>query len=319
MPNAGPDPQVERFRDDLLKLMPGHPSDGEGLALAVSGGPDSMAMLWLAAGAFPGQVSAATVDHGLRAEARDEARMVARWCRDHAISHAILTPDQPIGGSIQASARAARYDLLHRWRSEQGLGWLLTAHHADDQRETVLMRLNRSSGVGGLAAVRARNGAVLRPLLGWRREELAAIVAAQHLPHAQDPSNSDERFDRATMRNRLAAVDWIDPLAVARSAAACADAEEALGWMTEQLAQEHIRPDGEGGFTLSRWDFPMEIQRRLAAYMLAMAQPDAPAPRGETLDQALAQLRAGRKVSIGNWLLSGGPLWSLRPAPPRRQ
>ena len=245
--------------------------------------------------------------------------MVAGWCAYQNIPHAILTPEQPINGSVQAAARAARYALLHRWRQAQGLDWLLTAHHADDQRETVLMRLNRSSGVGGLAAIRARNGAVLRPLLGWRREELAGIVAAQRIPHVEDPSNRNERFDRVVMRGHLAGVDWIDPIAVSRSAAACADAEEALAWMVEQLAREHVCADGEEGFTLNRWDFPMEIQRRLVAHMLAMAEAGAAVPRGDTLDQALAQVRAGKKASIGNWLLSGGALWSLRPAPPRRQ
>ena len=278
-----------------------------------------MAMLWLAAHAFPGRVMAATVDHGLRPEGRAEAVMVADWCASQHIPHMILMPDHPISGSIQAAARTARYDLLHRWRQEHGLDWLLTAHHADDQRETVLMRLNRSSGVAGLAAIRGRNGSVLRPLLSWRRAELAAIVEAQGIPYVLDPSNRDKRFDRVAMRQRLEDADWIDPVAISRSAAACADAEEALLWMTEQLARQHIRTDEEGGLSLSCWDFPMEIQRRLVVHMLTMAEAEAILPRGETLDQALVQLRAGKKASIGNWLLSGGPSWSLRRAPPRRQ
>jgi len=318
VPNAAPEPLIGRFRDDLDTLTEGQAGKGAALAVAVSGGPDSMALLWLAARAFPGQVRAATVDHGLRPEARAEAEMVAAWCCEQRIPHAILTPDRPIGGSVQAAARAARYALLHGWREREGLAWLLTAHHADDQRETVLMRLNRSSGVGGLAAIRARNGAVVRPLLGWRRAELAAIVEAQALPHVQDPSNSDERFDRVALRKRLEAVDWLDPLAVSRSAAACADADAALEWITAGLAQAHVHPDGQGGFTLDRWDFPVELQRRLVARMLAMADLGEPAPRGETLDRALMLVRAGRKASIGNWLLSGGALWSLRRAPPRR-
>lgn len=322
MPNAAPDPSIERFREAVYALIGGPVAADAGarpeLAVAVSGGPDSMALLWLAARAFPGQVQAATVDHGLRAEARAEAEMVASWCRNAGIAHVILSPDTPIDGSVQAAARVARYALLHRWRREQGLDWLLTAHHADDQCETVLMRLNRSSGVGGLAAIRACHGAVLRPLLGWRRAELAAIVAGQGLPCADDPSNRDERFDRVAMRNRLAGVDWIDPLAVARSAAACADADAALCWMVAQLARDHVEADGAGGFTLSRWDFPTEIQRRLVSHMLSMAEPGATAPRGETLDRALTRMRAGKKASIGNWLLSGGGLWTVRPAPPRR-
>ena len=107
--------------------------------------------------------------------------MVAQWCAGRGIPHATLSPSSPITGSIQASARAARYALLHQWRQERALGWLLTAHHADDQLETLLMRLNRSSGVGGLAGIRARNGTVLRPMLSWRRAELMEIARAQGL------------------------------------------------------------------------------------------------------------------------------------------
>ncbi len=317
MPNAAPEALFGRFRDDTGALIGAEQYEKAVFGVAVSGGPDSMALLWLAAGAFPGRVRAATVDHGFRPEARLEAEMVARWCDAAGIPHEILSPAEPIQGSLQASARAARYDLLHRWQARQGVGWLLTAHHADDQLETVLMRLNRSSGVGGLAGIRARNGVVLRPLLGWRRAELAAIVAAQGLPHVEDPSNRDERFDRVAMRNRLAGIDWIDPLAVTRSAAACADAEEAIAWMVEGLVARHVRKDAEGGVCLDRHDFPREVRRRLLVHMLALAEPGAAPPRGETVDQALVHLSAGRKVTIGRWLLSGGEAWTLCLAPPR--
>ncbi|MGE4409898.1 MAG: tRNA lysidine(34) synthetase TilS [Sphingobium sp.] len=317
MPNAAPELLFGRFREDIGALISAGHSEKPVFAVAVSGGPDSMALLWLATRAFPGQVLAATVDHGLRPEARAEAEMVANWCAQAGIPHAILSPVTPITGSLQAAARAARYDLLRRWREEQGGDWLLTAHHADDQLETLLMRLNRSSGVGGLAGVRARNGAVLRPLLGWRRAELAEIVAVQRLPHVHDPSNRDERYDRVAMRNRLADVDWIDPLAAARSAAACADAEDAIGWVIDRMMAEHVHK-GEGEtLRLDRHDFPREIQRRLLARMIALLDPGAASPRGETLDQALVQLFRGKKATIGRWLLSGGEVWTVCPAPPR--
>lgn len=319
MPNAPPDPAVARFSDDIAALIGRKRHDGDRFGVAVSGGPDSMALLWLAANAFPGRVEATTVDHGLRPEARAEADMVACWCGPASISHAILSPPKPIAGSIQAAARQARYDLLHGWREERKIDWLLTAHHADDQLETLMMRLNRSSGVGGLAGVRARNGAVLRPLLGWRRAELAAIVDAHRLPHVDDPSNCDERFDRVVLRNRLKHVDWIDPLAVARSAAACADAEEALQWTVDGIAAGHMRHGEDGTVLLDRHDFPREIRRRLLARMIALAEPDGSPPRGETLDQALVQLCRGKKAAVGRWLLTGGEIWTLRPAPPRRR
>lgn len=315
MRNAAPDAAVDRFRDGVERLSSAGADARYGIA--VSGGPDSMALLLLASQAFPGRVEAATVDHGLRAASRDEAAMVADWCQRQDIPHAILTPDVPIIGSLQASARAARYALLERWRVDRRIDWLMTAHHADDQLETILMRLNRGAGVAGLAGVRRRNGAVLRPLLGWRKADLIALAHASGLPFVEDPSNSDARFDRVNMRRRLADADWLDPVAAAKSAAALAESEEALNWMVSELADRHIMKDGDA-IILQSTDFPREVQRRLVLRMIAEAGGMAQAPRGDTLDDALARLEQGGKASLGDWLLSGGARWILRPAPPRR-
>ncbi|WP_197976342.1 tRNA lysidine(34) synthetase TilS [Sphingomonas sp. CFBP 13720] len=131
------------------------PTPDRPLALAVSGGPDSMAMLALATAAFPGSIVAATVDHGLRADAADEAAMVARWCAAHAVPHATLTADRPpAGASLQAQARRLRYALLGDWALHTDATALATAHHADDQAETFLMRAARASGPAGLAGIR---------------------------------------------------------------------------------------------------------------------------------------------------------------------
>ncbi|MEZ5684135.1 MAG: tRNA lysidine(34) synthetase TilS [Novosphingobium sp.] len=151
--------------------------------------------------AMPERIAAATVDHGLRAEAPSEAAMVARLCGELGVPHATLRVT--VGeGNVQSNARAARYAALADWMERDGLGALATAHHADDQAETLLMRLNRGSGVPGLPVVRAwlcvpgTRLALLRPLLGWRREDLARIVSDAGIVAAQDPSNSDDRFDR---------------------------------------------------------------------------------------------------------------------------
>ncbi|HYJ81999.1 MAG TPA: tRNA lysidine(34) synthetase TilS, partial [Allosphingosinicella sp.] len=208
---AAPHPDlVSRFRLDLEAV--GRAGAGP-VALAVSGGPDSLALLLLAHAARPGRVSVATVDHGLRPESADEAAAVARLCGGIGVAHAILPARvQSEGEGLQAAARKARYAALAAWMDERGLGLLLTAHHCDDQAETLLMRLARGSGVAGLAGVRAigtvpGSGGRLRlgrPLLGWRRSELEAVVAAAGIEPARDPSNSDERFDRVRIRRRLA-------------------------------------------------------------------------------------------------------------------
>jgi tRNA(Ile)-lysidine synthase len=194
---AEPAPElVDRFRRDLAAVG----FDGAPIGIAVSGGPDSIALLLLAAAAFPGIVSAATVDHGLRPEAADEARFVARLCASLGIPHRILGADVDTGrASVQRAAREARYRSLQDWLAEAGIGCLATAHHADDQAETLLMRLLRGAGVGGLSGVRARTCVpvpgsdivLVRPLLGWRRTELATIVAAAASERTSgDPASS---------------------------------------------------------------------------------------------------------------------------------
>lgn len=285
--------------------------------VAVSGGPDSMVLLDLMLRAFPGQVEAATVDHGLRAASAGEAAMVADWCRARTVPHEILHPQAAVRGNVQHWARAQRYALLEGWRGARGLDWLLTAHHADDQLETLLMRLNRGAGVSGLAGVRARQGAVLRPLLGMRKAALLAHAENMGLPHVEDPSNSDPRFDRAALRATLAGVDWIDVEAAGRSAAALAEAEEALDWIVDGMEARHVQADA-AGLSLDRTDLPRELLRRLLLRMLARLQPDAPPPRGEAIDRVIAAAQQGGQVSIGHAVLKGGERWTLRLAPPRR-
>lgn len=285
--------------------------------IAVSGGPDSMALLLLAAAAFPGRVAAVTLDHGLRAASADEAAMVARWCAEQGIDHDIVSPDAPVAGNVQAWARGQRYARIEVWRAARGIDWIMTAHHADDQLETMVMRLNRGSGVGGLAGVRGRAGRVIRPLLGVRKAALQALADAQGLPHVHDPSNVDPRFDRAVIRSALAGAEWLDAEAAARSAAALAEAEAALEWSVSDLAARHVRAEGRG-YRLDRTDLPREYLRRLVLIMLERATPGAPPPRGDSLDRAIALAVNGGQASLGGWLLRGGSAWTILPAPPRR-
>jgi tRNA(Ile)-lysidine synthase len=276
-----------------------------------------MALLHLAAAAFPSGVEAATVDHGLRPESASEAEFVARQCAVMDIAHATLRPPHPIRGSVQSAARAARYALLHDWRVARGIDWLMTAHHADDQLETLVMRLNRGSGVSGLAGIRARQDGLLRPLLEFRRSELEAYCRQVGLRHVDDPSNGDERFDRVRVRKHLAQTDWLDPLAAVRSATALADSEDALSWVTDRLHGDHVVVS-DGAQILKCTDLPRELLRRLLARMVHDCAPDQQQPRGESIDQAIIQLCRGKKVSIGACVATGGTRWTVCLAPPRR-
>ncbi|MGB7655807.1 MAG: tRNA lysidine(34) synthetase TilS, partial [Novosphingobium sp.] len=184
------------------------------MGLAVSGGPDSLALLLLAQVALPGRIAVATVDHGLRAESAVEAALVAQLCAALDVPHLTL-PVKLEPGNLQSQARAARYAALGEWLVREDLAALATAHHADDQAETLLLRLGRASGVAGLAGVRARGLVpgtglpLLRPLLGFRRSELGDVVAAAGWQAVDDPSNRDDRFDRARIRKAIAGADWL--------------------------------------------------------------------------------------------------------------
>jgi tRNA(Ile)-lysidine synthase len=206
----------------------------------------------------------------------------------------------------------------------EGLGLLLTAHHGDDQAETLLMRLNRGSGVAGLAGVRAAGPVpgddsglrLCRPLLGWRRRELEAIVSAAGIEPAQDPSNSDEAFDRARLRRRMGEARWLDPAALARSAALLAEAEAALEWSAGRLFRERAET-GERWVALNPHDLPPELLRRLVLRCLRRVRPGA-APRGEQLMSLIARLQAGGTATLGGVKASSGEIWRFEIAPPRR-
>ena len=310
----GPDATaIARFRADFDELA-GRPPIG----VAVSGGPDSLALLLLAHASFPGMVHAATVDHGLRPESGEEAAAVERVCAGLGVPHWILAAELTATANIQAAARERRYALLEGWAGEHGLGCILTAHHLEDQAETLVMRLLRGSGLAGLAAIRPDRNApvpILRPLLRWRRGELAAIVEAAGLNPVADPSNSDERFDRARLRKRLAETDWIDPVPLARSAAALAEAEEALSWATQRLWDERVVAEGDG-YRLDPAALPEELKRRLVLRLLSAI--GGPEPRGAEVGRLIKALEADRTATLSGAKCVGGERWRFAPAPPRR-
>lgn len=322
------DSLVARFRRDLEALEPGSVR----LALAVSGGADSVAMLLLAHAALPGRVIAATVDHGLRAAAADEAAMVARLCATLDVPHATLMVEAPIAGaSVQAQAREARYAKLLHWAHDAGAGALATAHHADDQAETFLMRAARGSGTPGLAGIRARRVAtwfdremaIVRPLLGWRRAELRAIVEAAGAPFVDDPSNADPAYDRTRFRDLIARNAELDVVALAASAAHAAEAELLLSEIaTREWLQRrrwnlpYIVFDPEG--------LPRGLLRRLArmAITSVRAERDISSPAWSdsvNIEPLLDALLAGSRATQAGVMASAGPDgWVFTEAPPRR-
>lgn len=287
--------------------------------MAVSGGADSCALLLLAHAALPGRVEAASVDHRLRPDNADEAALVAAWCGGLGVPHRTLTVAVP-PGNLQHEARGARYATLSEWCGQRGLAALATGHHADDQAETLLMRLNRGSGLAGLAGARARGlvpGAglpLLRPLLGWRRAELAALVARAGIAPVRDPSNADERFDRVRLRKALAAADWLDASALARSAARLGEAESYVAaHIADACAARVLRDGPTHRFTPGPSDYEaIEIVRLIFA---GLGQGP---PRSE-IAVLVQRLRRGENASLGGVLARAkGGDWLFAVEPGRR-
>ena len=312
---------MRRFASDWTALWP----EDSPVGLAVSGGPDSLALLALAHAALPGKFAVATVDHRLRAASADEAAMVAGLCDRLEIAHRTLAVEVLRKGNLSAQARTARYAALGAWAVEQGLAAIATAHHADDQAETLLLRLNRGAGLTGLAAMRPRaplpgspDIALLRPLLGWRKAELVAVVAAAGWTPADDPSNRDPRFDRARLRAALAANAWLDPARVAASAAHLRDAADALDWAVAREFAERVAADGD--VTDYRPTAPRAIRLGVLARIVAQTVVGAQPPRGAELARLLASLEAGGVATLGGWRgdARGGDGWRFTRPPPHR-
>jgi tRNA(Ile)-lysidine synthase len=309
-----------RFAAEVVRLAGPAFAPGTPVALAVSGGADSRALLWLAAKTLPA-ARVLSVNHGLRAAAAAECAEVAALSAELGLPHATLQVKLAPGGDVQARAREARYAAMAGWCRAHGIGLLLTAHQADDQAETFLMRSARGSGLAGLAGIRERTElqgiTVIRPLLGWRRAELAGLVRAAGWSAVEDPSNADPRFDRVRMRVLLAREPALAPDRLAATAAHLAEAEYALDWAAAR-AFETRSEIGPMGLLLDPEALPAELQRRLLARGLAMlgAAPDGPA-----LARLLARLLAGGQGTLGGVRVQGRPdgRWRLSAAPPRRR
>ena len=246
--------------------------------------------------------------------------MVGAVCAELAVPHRTFRVEIA-PGNVSAEARTARYTAMAAWMDDDELGALATAHHLDDQAETLLLRLNRGSGVAGLAGVRARGTVpgtalpLLRPVIGWRRSELAAVVAAAGLTPADDPSNRDPRYDRARMRADLTGADWLDLPAIAASAAHLADADAALEWAAAREWREGVT---RGGLGLTyRPQAPRAVALRVLARIVEELSGE-PA-RGGALARLFDTLIARQPASIGNLVARPMPDgWSFTKATARR-
>lgn len=296
------------------------------IGLAVSGGGDSMALMQAAAKAFAGsrhRLFVTTVDHGLRGEAADEAAFVGRSAAALGLPHDTLVWEDTSGpGNLQDRARRARYTLLTDWAKAKDISCLVLGHTADDQAETVLMRLRREAGADGLSGMgetRMEQGVMLvRPFLTLRRSELRRFLEDLDVDWVDDPSNEDLTFERIRMRR---ATEQLAELGVsvenlAQVAENMSRVRSALQWSTARAAHECVSVRaGAVVFEQNSYQrLPDEIANRLLKGALKWLTRQPYAPRRGAMDRAVATARThGTTTLCGCQLqVSKGRVWIFR-------
>jgi tRNA(Ile)-lysidine synthase len=309
--------------------------------LAVSGGPDSTALLslaarWRAARRKGPKLVAVTVDHGLRPSSAREAAVVKRLAADLHVEHRTVRwmgrkPDT----GLQEAARAARYRLLVAAARKAGARHILTAHTRDDQAETVLFRLARGSGLSGLAGI-ARTSALdhmtlMRPLLDIPKARLLATLNAAKIPFIEDPSNQDPRFARTRLRQLAPALarEGLDAARLAALARRLARAEQALARATEQALARLCRKGSTDPreMVMDGREFaalPVEIALRVLGRAIGQIGREGPVELGKLERLLAAVLQSGatrsrmRRTLAGAMITADAEKIVVEPAPPRR-
>jgi tRNA(Ile)-lysidine synthase len=306
----------------------------DGLLLAVSGGPDSTALLVLAARwakrlKRAPKLLAITIDHGLRTEAAREAGAVKRLARRLGVPHRTLLwrGNKPKTG-LQEAARVARYQLLAQAAARAGYAHILTAHTLDDQAETVLFRLARGSGVIGLAGMAPASPLPARPFLHVPKVRLVATLKAARIAFSEDPSNHDPRFTRPRLRTLMPALarEGLDARGLARLAARMRRADAtiafAVGAARAALAPGPWAPRGPVVFETARFaDLPAEVALRLLGQAIAHSGNEGAVELGklENLYEALRQARFRlRRTLAGALVTLAGERLTVERAPARR-
>lgn len=295
------------------------------VAVAASGGPDSMALAWLLAqrvqACGEGDIHVLTVDHGLRPESAEEAAQVGRWLKNWLhVRHVVLKIDNPDRqGSVMENARAARYDILADYCCEKKIETLFVAHHLDDQAETFLFRLAKGSGLDGLAAMRREtrydeNLIIMRPFLDISKSRLIATCRQNDIPFVVDPTNDDARFARNRLRagQDILAAEGLTPKRLAVTAARMARARAALEYYAAQAFDESIVKESKTEIAFS-YDAlkadPAEIRLRVLLMAVDKIVPDEGGygPRREKMEdmaEALFAERPFRKRTLGGCVFS---------------
>lgn len=260
--------------------------EGQRVLLAVSGGPDSMALLHLFYRWSPDRIGVWHLNHGFREEARQEADMVRAYCESLGISVEVCEYDvTSFAKSVQQSklhgARTIRYRLLQAFAVEHGYERIALGHHADDQAETVLMNILRGAGLSGLKGMLPVRGMYIRPLLTIPKERLVEYCRSRSVPYAEDQSNKDTSHFRNRIRYDLIPLleREYNPGArrhlITLSEVVRAEDEE-IENLTEEICTEHSRRwNGQIIFPRSIFmELPLALQRRVLRRLIALYKGD---------------------------------------------
>ena len=311
------------------------------IAVAVSGGADSMALMVLAdrwARATGGKAIGITVDHGLRQDGAAEAQQVGVWLNARTIEHHVLTwqPDEKIKSAVQERARIARYHLMAEWCAANGVRHLLVGHHLEDQAETFLMRLGHGSGLDGLAAMApVRNAfdgfelSLLRPLLKISKMRLRQTLKEQGQVWIEDPSNMNPAFERVRTRHlvdQLCRHEGISPELLAGAACGAGALKRVLESAVDAFLAAYEVKAGKGACEIDLGAFlalDPELQRRTLVRLVAGIGGDKYPPAALKMSRLLAWVRgekAGRGRTLGHCRISRGARFlHVSPEQPRQR
>ena len=291
------------------------------IAVAVSGGPDSLALAALMARwrdqlNDPPRLHALVVDHGLRPESAVEAQRTGRTLKALGLDATIVTLSGLPASNVHAAARVARYDAMTDWMALNGFDVLATAHHRDDQLETVIMRMARDTDAG-IAGIPASgwwaDRRLVRPLLSLPKSRLVATVRSFGLDPVLDPSNDDPRFERARVRHAImqGQLPMPGPELLTRAQAA-AETQDELDTAAWKLAGGTLQLYPHGIACLDVAAF-MDADRRVRSWLLRSVARDMGGntvpPAGEKLDrleQRLSDFATGdRSAGFAGATLAG--------------
>lgn len=307
-----------------VRALLDHPP--QAIAVAVSGGPDSMALFFLLQNILTTdtQIHALTFDHDLRADSAAEAEQVGAWLADwpHVHHHILKWTGPKPDSAVMEGARDARYGKIARWCARNGVTQLWLGHHQTDQAETFLFRLAKGSGLDGLCLMSEyqpyadTDMMLVRPLLNLGKAEIEAFCDEKEIPYIRDPSNVNMKFARARLRQSLPVLEaeGLSEDRLAGTARRLGRAREALDFYTNKVMQKAVVCEAQQASIKMKalLDAPEEIRLRVIRHVLLAMEGGGYGPRLDRLESLLDDFFAGlaqgpghaKRFTLGGYLFS---------------